>query len=346
MNTTAMDTRNGGALAERMAFAEVANQTAAMSTFAKYRAGKAQNTLRRQDAELATFGAYVNADALGTSPAAWQGVTWGIVESFTTKLLNDSYAVGTINNHLSTIKTYARLAAKAGELAQGIRDDNGIPKRTPAEELAMIRMVSGYGHQEGKNLDKKRESAGMGTRIGSKKAEFRALTEDQEAALKAQCDGSPQGLRDRAMLVLLLDLGLRVSEAADLRRRDFDAESGKLAVYRRKTDNTTTFELRNGKAEAMRAYIEAAQPEGQLMIGSRKGGAMTGGMSERAIRARVQTMGAVIGIPDLSPHDLRHTRATRLASCRNVRELMDWFGWNSPAMAARYIESVQFIPVE
>ncbi len=96
------------------------------------------------------------------------------------------------------MKTYAKLAAKAGAIKP--------------EELAMIRMVSGYGHREGQRVDEKRESAGMDTRIGSKKAEFRALTEDQEAALRAQCDGSPQGLRDRAMLVLLLDLGLRVSK--------------------------------------------------------------------------------------------------------------------------------------
>ena len=69
-------------------------------------------------------------------------------------------------------------------------------------------------------------------------------------------------------------------------------------------------------------------------------------MSIRAIRARVRKMGESIGINNLSPHDLRHTRATRLASSMNVRELMDWFGWNSPAMAARYIESAQYITVE
>jgi len=332
MNTTAMDTRNGAALAERMAFAEAANQAAAMSTLAKYRAGKAQNTLRRQDAELATFGAYVNADALGTSPGAWQGVTWGIVESFTTKLLHDGYAIGTVNNHVSTVKTYAKLAAKAGAIKP--------------EELAMIRMVSGYGHREGQRVDEKRREAGMDTRIGNKKTGFCVLSEEQESSLVNQCGGFPQGLRDRAMLVLLLDLGLRVSEAADLQARHFDADSGKLTVYRAKTDTTTTFELRNAKAAAMRAYIEAAQPTGQLLVGSRKGGALMGNMSTRAIRARVRALGKAADVPNLAPHDLRHTRATVLASSRNVRELMDFFGWNSPAMAARYIESVRTIAVE
>ena len=164
--------------------------------------------------------------------------------------------------------------------------------------------------------------------------------------LKAGCNSKPQGLRDRVLLMLLLDLGLRVSEVADLQADDFNPETGMLEVYRRKTDNTTTFELQNRKLMSILDYVNSVQPSGQLLLGSRKGGKLEGGMSIRAIRARVRKMGKSIGINNLSPHDLRHTRATRLASSMNVRELMDWFGWNSPAMAARYIESAEYITVD
>lgn len=332
MGATALETTNRAALAQRSEFAQAANEAAAQSAFADYRSRRAANTLRRQDAELANFGAYFGAEDLGTNPGAWDGVTWGIVEGFAKRMLVEGYAIGTVNNHLSTVKTYAKLAAKAGALT--------------VQELAMIRMVSGYSHKEGQRIDDKRDAAGMDTRIGDKKADFRALTEAQEAALVAQCNDSAQGLRDRAMLVLLLDLGLRVSEAADLQAEHFDAESGKLTVYRRKTDTTTTFELRNGKLAAMRAYFDATEPEGQLLSGSRKGGALVGGMSTRAIRARASALGEAAGIDDLSPHDLRHTRATRLAPMLNIREMMDWFGWNSAAMPARYIAASQHITVE
>lgn len=332
--TTALDFTQEVGLAQRAAFAEAANEAAANGAFADYRSRRAQNTLRRQDAELTNFGAYLGTtgEALATDPRAWAGVSWGIVEGFAKRMLVGGYAIGTVNNHLSTVKTYAQLATKAGTVS--------------VEDLAMIRMVSGYSHKEGQRIDEQREAADLETRIGTKKEDFRVLSEDQEAALKALCDDSPQGLRDRAMLVLLLDLGLRVSEAADLQANDFDAETGTLTVYRRKTDTTTTFELRNGKLAAIRAYHEATEPEGQLLSGSRKGGALVGGMTTRAIRARVRALGDTLGIDHLSPHDLRHTRATRLASRLNVRELMDFFGWNSPAMAARYIESVQYIAVE
>ena len=75
----------------------------------------------------------------------------------------------------------------------------------------------------------------------------------------------------------------------------------------------------------MCAYFESVQPAGQLLKGSRKGGELEGRISVRAISARVRKMGEALGIDNLSPHDLRHTRATWLAGSKNVRELMDWF---------------------
>ncbi|MCZ7674190.1 MAG: hypothetical protein M5U34_47215 [Chloroflexi bacterium] len=49
-------------------------------------------------------------------PAAWQGVTWGLVEGFVKWLLNQGYSLASVNNRLSAMKVYARLAAKAGAI--------------------------------------------------------------------------------------------------------------------------------------------------------------------------------------------------------------------------------------
>lgn len=313
---------------------ELANNAAAAGAFADYRSRKAVNTLRRQDAELANFARFLGLeDNLGTDPVAWRGITWGLIEAFAKQCLLDGWATGTINNHLSTIKAYAKLAAKAGII--------------PAGELALIRMVQGYGYKEAQRIDEKRAAANIPTRRGAKKAGFIALTEAQEAALIALCDlTTAQGRRDRVLLLLLLDLGLRVSEAAALTVGDFDPATGTLTVYRKKTATTTRFNLTNGKLAALRAYLEQDLPTGQLLMGSRKSGQLVGTMNERAIFARVRDLGERIGLPELSPHDLRHTRATRLAAKMHARQLMDFFGWNSPAMAARYIESVSSITVE
>ncbi len=125
------------------------------------------------------------------------------------------------------------------------------------QEHAMIRIVSGYSHKEGQRIDEQREVADIETRMGDKKVGFLVLSMDQEVVLKAGCDSKPYGLRDRVLLVLLLDLGLRVSEVADLQADDFNSETGMLEVHRCKTDTTTTFELQNDKVKTIREYFES-----------------------------------------------------------------------------------------
>jgi hypothetical protein len=47
-------------------------------------------------------------------PAAWQGVTWELVEGFVKWLLHKEYTLASVVNWLSAVKEYARLAARAG----------------------------------------------------------------------------------------------------------------------------------------------------------------------------------------------------------------------------------------
>jgi len=74
-----------------------------------------------------------------------------------------------INAHLSTVKVYAKLAAR---------------QSPSAEEYARIRMVSGYRHKK----------AGMSTRTrgdtkeGAKKSEAVAISQEQAKGLKSQPD--------------------------------------------------------------------------------------------------------------------------------------------------------------
>jgi hypothetical protein len=119
---------------------QAANRAAARHVFADYRRRKAANTIRRQDADLALFSDFVfdvegiETGDLHADPLAWAGVTWGLVEGFVEWQLGRGYAVGSVNVRLSTAKTYARLAAKAGALDRS--------------EYAMIALVQGHSHSE------------------------------------------------------------------------------------------------------------------------------------------------------------------------------------------------------
>jgi integrase len=311
-----------------------ANEAAARSVFADYVSRRSDNTLRRQRNDLAAFSAFLAEmgapiGELGADPEAWRGITWGLVAGFQRWLLLGGYAVSTINGHISAVKVYAGLAAKAGTLESG--------------ELAMIKLVSGYGYKEVEKIDQKRTGAGTPTRKGIKKAQPVSITPAQAKALKSKRE-SPQGRRDRLLMCLLLDHGLRCGELAGLLAGNIDLKVGTLRFYRRKVSKWQTHKLTTATLQAARAYLADHKPApgDQLLLGSFKSGELAGGMSIRAITRRVKDLGAAIGLPGLSAHDCRHYWATQAARNHTPMDrLQDAGGWSSLAMPGRYIESAK-----
>ena len=335
--TTKQDQAN--ALAAILEAGEQANEAAARSAFADYRSRKSRNTLRRHDADLALFALYLaetipdaptpTSELLASTPEAWQGITWGLVEGFARWMLLQGYAIASINARLSAVKIYAKLAAKAGALA--------------AEDLAMIRTVSGYSRKEGKRIDEKRDEADISTRTGHKKPEPVSLTVAQASDLKDHPD-TPQGRRDRLLMCLLLDHGLRVGEVAGLAVGAVDLKAGELTFYREKVDRIQTHRLTQDALQVARAYLEQdALAIGPLLRASRRGGKLAEhGMSARAITKRVHFLGQRLGIEGLSAHDCRHFWATDAARNNTPMDrLQDAGGWASLAMPARYIEAAK-----
>lgn len=307
---------------------ERANQAAAASRFSDYRSRRAEQTLRRQDADLQLFREFlaivnIRTDDLTSEPASWRPVTWGLVEAFVKWQISQGYAIQSINVRLSSIKTYARLAMQAGAL---------LP-----QEYALVRAVQGYSFREQSRIDARREV----TRIGLKKAEPVKLTPNQAAQLKQQPD-TPQGRRDTLMMCLLLDHGLRVGEAAALEVDDFSITEEQLRFFRPKVNKEQIHRLTRDTVAALKSY----QAHGDLPVRGlilrrslRNEELGASGMTERAITARVGYLGDKIGVPGLSAHDCRHFWATSAA--RHGTDpfvLQEAGGWSSLAMPRRYVE--------
>jgi integrase len=347
-----------------------ANEAAAEYLFADYRQRRAQKTIRTQTAALLLWAQYLTtvgaaqellADAAmwaaatftavelhelrdyaetqqcslplvyaahycQHTSAAWQGVTWGLVEGFVKWMLNQGYSVASVNNRLSAVKVYARLAAKAGVIS-------------PTEQ-ALIREVRGYGRTEGKRVDEVRPKS----RLGNKKEEAIVLTAVQARRLKTEHPPTPQGIRDRLLMAIFLDLGLRASEVAGLRVENF-ADPGYVIVYRQKTDTTDRMELTPDIWQAMQAYEPYLRSSGPLLRGSRKNSQLTDEvMSVRAIGARIKILGRdILGVWELSPHDLRHTWATRAAKGSSPFVLRDAGGWTNMQTPSRYVERSEVV---
>jgi integrase len=317
------------------------NQAAAASEFRNYLERKAVNTLRRQHADLALFARYLKevrtgidttADDLQSSAESWRGITWGMVQGFRQWQLNQGYAVNSVNVRLSTVKVYVKLAFKSGVIS--------------TDDYALIKAVEGYRLKEGKRVDEKRSEAGLKTRQGAKKANAVHIDHEHAKALKTAPD-TPQGRRDAVLMCLLLDHGLRCGEVAILKVGHVDLKAGQLKFFRPKVEKEQTHNLSRDTIKALKAWFDSGDAplavDAPLLRGSRKGGALlNGGMSDRAITARVEMLGSLVGLDGLSAHDCRHYWATKHAE-RGVDpfRLQEAGGWNSLAMPRRYVEAAK-----
>lgn len=307
----------------------IANSHAERHIFSEYQKRLSVNTRRRQSNDLALFVQYlalarveISVDNLLTSPASWAGMTHGLIDGFVRYQIQQGYAIGSINVRLSTVKKYCALAARAGVLS--------------STDLALIALVKGYRHKEGRNIDQAREQT---RHINAKKAEPVSISPEQVKQLKAQPD-TPQGRRDTLLMCLLFDHGLRCGEIAALPVTAINTHEGILTFYRAKVDKTQSHTLTRDTLIAALHYFEACKPKEYLLMGSQKGGAMSGHMSARAITKRVKALCEAIGIDGASAHDGRHAWATRAVRAgTNIKALQDAGGWSSIAMPARYAES-------
>ncbi|MFN4288200.1 MAG: tyrosine recombinase XerC [Brevundimonas sp.] len=156
----------------------------------------------------------------------------------------------------------------------------------------------------------------------------------EEAALVREAEW--EGLRDRAVLLLLYGCGLRVSEALSLTWRE--REPGASLRIHGKGGKVRMVPVLDEVREAMAAY-GAAQPF-DLMPDDTLFRAPRGGpLSARHVQALVKALRSRMGLHErTTPHALRHSFATHLlgegAGLRDVQELL---GHASLSTTQRYL---------
>lgn len=154
------------------------------------------------------------------------------------------------------------------------------------------------------------------------------LTESEVQALRAGCNRTSTGQRNRALIELMLGGGLRVSEAVSLMPGDIDWQAGTIRVNDGKggrdrvvpVDDDTLAHLQVWAARRKELRVSARQP---FLVGIRT----LKGMTSRTAWAIIKRRAELAGIDKrVGPHTLRHTYATRLLdrgfSIREVQELL------------------------
>jgi len=122
-----------------------------------------------------------------------------------------------------------------------------------------------------------------------------------------------KGKRDRALLAVLVGCGLRRREAAALTVDHIQLRDARWVIVDLvgKGGRVRSVPMPSWTKSAIDSWTDTAGiRDGLIFRAIKKGGRITGsGITPRGIFQMVQRFGAVIGVPQLAPHDLRRTFA-------------------------------------
>ena len=143
--------------------------------------------------------------------------------------------------------------------------------------------------------------------------------------------------RDHAVILLLLDTGMRRAECAGLRVSDIDLGGHDVALVTGKGARPRACPFGAKTAQALDRYLRArrqhawAERSDALWLGGK------GPMTDSGIAQIVKRRGELAGLSPIHAHQLRHTFAHQwLAGGGSEGDLMRLAGWRSRQMLQRY----------
>lgn len=148
-------------------------------------------------------------------------------------------------------------------------------------------------------------------------------------------------VRDRAIILVLVDTGIRAAELCDLLLGDVDMKTGAVQVRRGKGDKGRTVYLGNLARESLWRYVSKRSDTrpGDPLFETTKHGSM----DRNALRKMLLAAGKRAEIVEpVTPHRLRHTFAiTYLRNGGDVYTLQRLLGHSSMDMVKRYLGLAQ-----
>ena len=251
---------------------------------------------------------------LGTNGTAWHKVD---LASYRDHLLAEGKAGATVSAHLATIRARYRAIIRDRDLFYAIvarQTDDPVLRKTLVDEM-VTRLENA--------IDPAAAAVEVEVKQDRPDSEQTRLTSEQASSLmEAPGVTTTTGLRDTAVIALLLCTGVREAELSALEVRDLrQRKDDGLALHVRRGKGCKTRLVPYGALDYVLAIVDkwldvAGITEGPVFRGLYKGGRKLrpGRLSVRAIeyiarRYPIMVDGRMITV---APHDLRRTYARRL----------------------------------
>ncbi|MBA3274374.1 MAG: tyrosine recombinase [Chloroflexia bacterium] len=181
---------------------------------------------------------------------------------------------------------------------------------TVARKTAALKSFTGYLRKQGIVGEE------IGTRLSSPRVDKympRAITSEEVARLLRQptetTPDRPESIRDRAMLAMLYDTGMRVSELVSLDLDHVDLERAQVECQG-KAGRTRIVPITPAAITAVNDYLNRARDtltngETQSLFVNHRGGRLT----RQGFWLILKSYAQRAGIDDITPHTLRHSFA-------------------------------------
>ncbi len=280
----------------------------ALDLAAAFLAGRSPQTLRAYRKDLDDFRAFAGAATADAAArrllAGGNGPANALALAYRADLVGRGLAPATVNRRLAALRSLVKLARTLG-------------------------LVPWALDVEGVRSEPYRDTAGPG--LGGVRR------------LLARLDGrrDPAALRDRAIVRLLFDLGLRRAEVCGLDVADVDLRAATVAVLGKGRAEKARLTLPPATAAALAAWLAARGPgPGPAFVSlsrAHRGHRLTG----QAVYVVVRQLGEAAGVR-ARPHGLRHAAVTAaLDSGADVRAVQRFSRHRSLQTVVRYDDNRQ-----
>ena len=204
--------------------------------------------------------------------------------------------------------------------------------RRVLKEAKKLKLMSALDYAEAVEVDSVK---------GTTELRGRALKKGEVTALMKACRGDPTatGLRDGALLAILLGSGLRRSEVVALDLADFDPVTGALKVRGGKGGKDRTVYLPSSAKGVVAEWLPVRGVRaGPLLYPVSKGKRVQRRrLTDQAVLYLLQKRARETGVESFSPHDCRRTFISELlAAGVDLVTVSQLAGHASPLTTARY----------